>query len=108
MTVYENLRAKFEQICTKSDKKPENDANARKRLTPYGKKNEPGKLTKLKKHSWTIMFVLVALAVVVGSTVAFTTDESPEEEIGDIDEFVNYPCSYHANCTNTGNLKIFP
>ena len=111
MTIYENLGAKFKQIFAKSDKTEKNKTNEREKRALNGKKNEPGKLDKLKRHSWTIMFILAGLAVFVGSTVAFGSDECEDsddckEEVTEIDECSNNPCSHYANCTKTGNLKI--
>ena len=111
MAIYKNLWAKFDKIFKKSNKTPENKTNGRKRQTRNSKKNEPGKLDKLKQHFWTIMFILAGLAVFVGSTVTFGSDECKDsddckEEDTEIDECVNSPCSDYANCTNTGNLNF--
>ena len=56
----------------------------------------------------TYVHLLVALAVFVGSTVAFGSDECEddcEEEDTEIDECLKNTCSYYANCTNTGNFN---
>ena len=94
MKIYEKIKTKINRIFTKSDEAQEKENGEKNRKR---KKKEEGKLAKLKKHIWTVMFLLVALAVFVGSTVAFGSDSE------DVDECRDSPCSENATCINTGS-----